>query len=92
LRILGRQAQPALKEALRGEPPPELAYRARHLLEKLKDRTAAPNELRWSRAVEALERSDAPEAREFLQALADDASDLSLAREARAYLARLPAP
>jgi WD40 repeat protein len=92
LRILGRQAQPDLKEALRGDPPLELARRVRFLLEKLEDKTVPPKELRWSRAVETLERTDAPEARAFLQALADDGSDPSLAREARAYLARLPAP
>lgn len=96
LRILGRQAQPSLKDALRGQPPPELAWRARQLLERLADKAASarlsPERLRWSRAVETLERIDTREARGFLQSLADDGGDPSLAWEARASLARLPPP
>jgi hypothetical protein len=92
---LGRLAEPALKEALRGQPSPEVARRVRQLLKGLEGKGTPPEKVRTLRALEALERMGTPLAREVLRTLAGDGADPSLAQEAKASLQRLtrrPAP
>src|SRR5207248_2192249 len=55
LAALGEPAEPALRQLLRGKPPPGARRRAAALLDKLDGPLDAPETLRALRAVEALE-------------------------------------
>jgi hypothetical protein len=86
---LGDRAEPALRQALEGQPSLEMRRRVVLLLEKVTGPVSGPEPLRSLRAVEVLERIDTPEARRVLTALADGAPGALLTREARASLDRL---
>src|SRR5205823_6370475 len=82
-------AGPALRAALKGDPPAETKRRLRELLDKLDRRAPSPEALRHLRAVEALEHSGTPEARRLLEALAAGAPEARLTQESKAALRRL---
>jgi hypothetical protein len=83
LEKLKEAAEPALREALEAKPSPEVRRRLAELLEK-----TSGEWLRTRRAVEALELSGSPEARQVLEALARGAAGARLTREATAALRR----
>jgi WD40 repeat protein len=85
----GEQAVPALQK-LRGSPPSlETRSRVESLLDKLTGGTLTPEQLRLTRAVEALERMGSPEARALLRTLAGGVPGTLTTREAEAALGRL---
>jgi hypothetical protein len=87
LKKLGHFAEPALRQALRGNPPSEPRRRIEQLLQQL----ATPGyQLRASRVTEVLEQVGTPEARKVLEALAK--GEGLLGRQAKASLARLERP
>jgi RNA polymerase sigma factor (sigma-70 family) len=97
LRDSGVKAEPVLRRALAGTPSLEMRRRVEALLDSLAPpvlRVPVSGEtLRGVRAVEVLERVHTPEARQLLQAWADQVPDQLLVVEARAALERLgPAP
>src|SRR5262249_21378513 len=78
LEDLGEAAHPALRAVLAGSPALEIRRRVERLLERPPGvRPAA------SRAIEVLEHSGTPEARELLRRLAQGLPDAGLTREAR---------
>jgi WD40 repeat protein len=91
LAALGKDAAPALRQALEGEPTPELKQRAQRLLDKFASPDAGGAALRPRRAVEALERAGTPEAVRLLKALAKGRPDADLTEDAQAALRRLKA-
>jgi WD40 repeat protein len=84
---LGRLAAPALRRALEGRPPPELARRAKELLDRL-PQGPSPAEIRLGRAVELLEMVGTAEARAALRDLGGDSEAAAAARSALERLAR----
>jgi WD40 repeat protein len=86
---LGELAEPALRQALAGNPPLDLRQR----LERLLDSVAGPGHragpLGDLRAVELLEGMGGSEARQLLQVLAGGAPEARLTREATSALRRL---
>jgi hypothetical protein len=85
LAALGKSAEAALRQALAGKPSPEVRLRVQELLDKL----GKPASLRPARVASVLEQIGTPEARRFLETLAQDAPDGELRQEARAALTRL---
>jgi hypothetical protein len=85
----GVQAVPALQRVLTARPRLETLKRAEELVDKLTSGTLTAEELRWVRAVGALEGMGTPEAQKLLQTLADGAPGELLTREAQAALVRL---
>jgi dipeptidyl aminopeptidase/acylaminoacyl peptidase len=69
LRTLGPPAGPALRRALEADPSPEVQRRVQALLERLKETSLTPEELRTLRAAEVLGRFGTPEARRLLEKL-----------------------
>ncbi len=96
LERLGQPAEPALRQALAGRPPPEVRRRAGALLRKLDGWPAtSPDDLRAWRALEILEHVGTAEAKQALEELAAGVPEARLTQEARASLRRLrsrPAP
>jgi WD40 domain-containing protein/PBS lyase HEAT-like repeat-containing protein len=89
LALLGEQAEPRLRQALKEGPPLEVSRRVEALLDGI-ERGPLPQEaLRGLRAVEALEHLGTSEARQVLQALARGDPAARLTREANASLERL---
>jgi WD40 repeat protein len=86
---MGKDAVPALRKALEGDPPAELKQRAERLLDRLAAPAAGGPARRLLRAAEALERAGTPEAVKHLEALAKGRADAELTEDARAALARL---
>jgi WD40 repeat protein len=86
---LGELAEPALRQALHGDPPLELCRRIELLLSKLDGPVTRPEQLQALRATELLERLGTAPARDLLIRLADGWRDARLTREARAALERL---
>jgi RNA polymerase sigma factor (sigma-70 family) len=87
IEVLGDQAEPALRDLLKGQPTLEVRQRAEQLLVRIA--TPAGERLRALRAVEVLEHlGDAP-ARRLLAALAKGAPQARLTREAQQSLERL---
>jgi RNA polymerase sigma factor (sigma-70 family) len=84
LEKLGEAAEPALRQALQGQPTAEVQRRVEHLLEQL-----GPKFRTQLRALEVLEHSDTVEARQLLEELANGVQDARLTREAKASLVRL---
>jgi HEAT repeat protein len=80
-------AQPALEEALTQNPSLEVARRIKILIEK-NNPVNSPDRRRLLRAVEALEASATPEARQVLKKLAAGSSSSRVTRAARAALER----
>jgi WD40 repeat protein len=92
LENLGPKAESALREELARKPSTEARRRIEHLLEKLGGKDAPPlpsRELIALRVLEALERSESPEAREVIGEIARGTPDSRLTREAKASLRRL---
>jgi hypothetical protein len=88
-RRLGEQAESALREALAGKPSHEVRRSIEDLLPLLTEQS--PEQLRFLRAVEVLEKAATPEAREALADLARGGPQARLTREARCPLDRLSA-
>ncbi|OAI54640.1 hypothetical protein AYO44_14565 [Planctomycetaceae bacterium SCGC AG-212-F19] len=86
---LGNLADPALREALKRNPPLEVVRRIEALQEKLEKGVLAPEQLRQLRAVEALEHMGTPEARAVLDALAAQTPATLMSQEAQAAVRRL---
>jgi WD40 repeat protein len=86
---LGEAALPAVRQALGANPPAESRRRLQELLDRHKEATTVTEEVRSLRALEALERSGAPEALDALRALAKDSPNAEVKREAKASLDRL---
>jgi RNA polymerase sigma factor (sigma-70 family) len=84
---LGDLAEPALRNALDGEPPLVLRKRVERLLDKLFVPT--PGQMRDLRAVELLELIGRSDARQVLRALAGGIPSTRLTREAKSALQRL---
>jgi hypothetical protein len=88
LQKLGEPAEPALRRALKGQPPLEVKRRIEQLLEKLR---MPPERLQALRALEVLERLDTAESRQLLKELTDGAPDAWLTHEVKAINWRLAA-
>jgi WD40 repeat protein len=88
LETMGKEAQPALREALKNQPSLELRRRAEELLKKL-ERPEPALEVPVQRALEVLEHIGNGEARELLKILAAGQPHAPLTREAKASLERL---
>jgi hypothetical protein len=86
---LGERADTALRQALKNKPAPEAKRRIEELLEKLDNRSLAPEDLQALRAIEALEHIGTPEARKLLETLATGTPEARLTREAKAALKRV---
>jgi hypothetical protein len=86
---LGPLAEPALRQALKGRPSPEVGQRVRALLQKLETPAVSRQELRALRAVEVLEYVGTGEARKVLATLAQGVPQARLTREAKVSLERL---
>jgi hypothetical protein len=89
LQRLGGSAEAALHRVLAGRPSPEVRQWAERILQRREHRVISAEELRMLRAVEVLERTGVPEAREVLRALAGGAPEAWVTREAKAALERL---
>jgi HEAT repeat protein len=87
---LGRQAMPALRQVLAGQPSLEVRRRVQEILQRWQQAVLAPDELQRWRAVEALEHIGTTEARQILDRLGREGPDTSLLeRDARAAAQRL---
>jgi RNA polymerase sigma factor (sigma-70 family) len=87
---LGRQAMPALRQVLAGQPSLEVRRRVQEILQRWQQAVLAPDELQRWRAVEALEHIGTAEARLILDRLGREGPDASLLeRDARAAAQRL---
>jgi WD40 repeat protein len=91
LEKLGELAGPALREALRGEPPLALRQRIERLLAKTFGPVPAGDPIRDLRAIELLERIGGEGACGVLEAMTRGAPDARPTRDAKAALARLAA-
>jgi sugar lactone lactonase YvrE len=91
LAALGVLAEPALRQALRDDPSPEVNSRARRLLGAIKDPGRSSEPLRERRVVEVLEQAATSEARQLLDTLARRAGAGPEAKAALGRLARRPA-
>ncbi|MBO0698641.1 MAG: PQQ-binding-like beta-propeller repeat protein, partial [Zavarzinella sp.] len=95
LRELGAKAEPALRRALAAARSAEARRRLEDILAAVApavETLPVPAEtLRGVRAIEVLERVGTPEARELLQAWADQGRDPRLAAETRSVLGRVGA-
>jgi hypothetical protein len=86
---LGELAEPALRQALAGDPPLDLRQRLERLLDRLSGQVPPAGQLRDLRAVELLELLGSSEARQLIEVLAGGAPEARLTREARSALRRL---
>jgi WD40 repeat protein len=87
LEKLGAAAEPALRQALKGQLSAEAQRQVERLLEKLGG--LAPELLQAIRALEVLERLNTPESRQLLEELAAGPADAYLAKEAKGITRRL---
>jgi hypothetical protein len=85
---LGELAEPALRQALAGDPPLDLRQRLERLL-ALAAKPSPAGQLRPLRAVEVLELIGSPAARQVVEALARGAPDARLTGAARSAALRL---
>jgi hypothetical protein len=90
LKALGLQAEPALRAALKADPPLEQRRRIEELLAALREPPPTQEELRQLRAVIVLERIGTPPARQLLDEVARGPESARLTRQAHAALACLP--
>ncbi len=86
---LGSRAEPELHRVLECAPPLELRRRVEAILAKPRAWVPVREPLRELRAIEALERAGAPEARRVLQRLTTGAADSRVTQGAGAALQRL---
>jgi WD40 repeat protein len=84
LEELGEFAEPALQQALAGQPTLEFRRRAEKLLDKM-----GPTRLRLLRAVEVLESLGTADARQVLQLVAEGSPAATLTQQAREAARRL---
>jgi RNA polymerase sigma factor (sigma-70 family) len=89
LEQLGEGAAPALRKALDGQPSLEVRRRVQRLLGKPKGAARMQEQLRLSRALQALEHGRTAAARRLLERLAAGAAESRQSREAKAALGRL---
>lgn len=89
LRRLGDDALPAMRQALKDGPAPDLRKRLEAILAERQARVLSGDDLRAARAVEVLERLGTPEAKEVLKRLAVGAAQAVGTRQAREALRRL---
>lgn len=89
LEKLGLLAEPALRRAMAGRPPAETKKRAKNILHKVEGLRSAPEALRSSRAVLALELMRSPAATRCLARLAEGEPDAERTRAAKSALLRL---
>ncbi len=93
LEKLGPAAAPALRQALKANPSPELAKRVRALLDRAGPAGERPRlepaQVQAMRAIEALERAGTPAAREALAGIAAGEPTAAVTQEAHAALGRL---
>jgi WD40 repeat protein len=92
LAALGKEAEPALRQAQKESSSAEVRRRVEELLRRLeesKDGPLSPERLRELRAVEVLEYIGTPEARRLLESLAKGPEGILVTEEARASLDRL---
>jgi hypothetical protein len=87
LEKLGGAAEPALRQALAGNPAPEVRRQLSELLTKAQDWT--PSRLQSWRALEVLELVRTPATQTLLQTLAQGAPEARLTQGAKATLERL---
>jgi hypothetical protein len=85
----GQQAEPALRQVLRGQPFAEVKRRATELLNKIRPSELSAEQLRVLRALTALEQISTPAAGAVLEDLSRGAAASWLPREAKASLRRL---
>jgi hypothetical protein len=85
----GEQAVPALRKVLASTPPLETRKRIEELLDRLTGGALSSDQLRFVRAIEALERIATPEARNLLRTLAEGAPGALPTRESQAALDRI---
>jgi WD40 repeat protein len=90
LEKLGASVEPALRKTLNETASAEVRKRVRSILEALEKDASPPDLVLTNRALEVLEHMDAPEARAWLQTIAQGEPDSRLTQEAKAALARLP--
>jgi hypothetical protein len=86
---LGESAEPALRQALEGQPSQEVRRRVGAVLQKLRTESPGPERLRELRALEALEQVGGDEVQKLLLRLAEGAPQARLTQEAKASLGRL---
>lgn len=91
LALLRELAEPALRQAQKAKPSPEIRARVQQLLDNLeaKRQQLQPEDLQSWRAVAVLEWAATPEARVLLEDLAKRNPDARLRREAKAALGRV---
>jgi RNA polymerase sigma factor (sigma-70 family) len=89
LQDLGPAIKGALDKALEGTPPVEVQVRVTRLLKRLAARDFSPGRLRVLRALEILELTGTPAARQLLQALSKGADGDEVSRQAQGSIARL---
>jgi WD40 repeat protein len=87
LEALGRRAEPALRQALTGEPSLEVRRTVERLLASLE--AASAERVRETRAIQALELACTPEAKQVLTRLARESSSQQLRTDAETALARM---
>lgn len=89
LEKLGELAVPSLQNVLIGQPTLETRRRAEQLLARLTGGALTPEQIRLVRAIEVLERTATPEARQLLDTLAMGAPGALATRQSQAVLSRL---
>jgi hypothetical protein len=89
LEKLGESAEPALRQALEGQPSLEVRRRVGAVLQMLRKESPGPERLRELRALEVLEQVGGTEVQQLLQRLADGVPEARLTQEARGALERL---
>jgi len=89
LEKLAELAEPALREAIKGQPPLEVRQRVESLLKRLEGQQLTAAQLRIIREMSVLEKIGSTEAREALQTMAKGAAGSRITKEAEKALARL---
>jgi Tol biopolymer transport system component len=87
LKVLGKAAEPAMRQVLEKTPSAEVDYRLKLLLSNLSGE--APRNIHLIRAIEVLENQGTAEARALLNQLAGKKSKEPVAQEAKSALERL---
>jgi hypothetical protein len=87
LEKLGKAAEPALRETLKGLTSAEVSLRVRLLLDHFIENQV--EKIYWHRTVEVLEHIGSPEARKLLATVANGKAKPELIEEAKSALARL---
>jgi WD40 repeat protein len=89
LQSLGRDAEPALRNVLKGKPSLEQHKRLTQILEKLEKQFVSGATQRGLWVIEVLEQQATPEARQLLEVLAKGAAGAWVTEEAKATLGRI---